>query len=99
MLDGMSLADKLKVARDWFRRSRSGEFEFTGRHADTFEALLEDCELDAALLAANKSVLEARVALLGGEHVLPTDTLLHGAGGNVVSFAEEARQRRAGRDR
>ena len=52
MLDDASLADKLAVAREWFRRSRTGEFQFTGRHADKFAELLEQCEHDATVLEA-----------------------------------------------
>lgn len=50
MLDDVNLTTKVIVARQWFRRSRAGEFDFTGRHADKFEALLESIEDDARRL-------------------------------------------------
>jgi hypothetical protein len=64
MLDDCSLTEKLAVARQWFRQSRAGEFEFTERHKDKFEELLLCAELDARLAELN--AIAARGTTAGG---------------------------------
>lgn len=48
MLDDLSLADKTRVARGWFRGVRLGEFTFTAATARSFEDLLETIEEEAS---------------------------------------------------
>ena len=73
MLEGMRLSDKLTVAREWFRRSRSGEFEFTHRHADVFAELLEQCQHDAVALEHGPDLAG------GGDNVVKLFELAGGA--------------------
>jgi hypothetical protein len=73
MLDDLPLATKLLIAGEWFRRSRSGEFDFTGRHADKFQQLLNECHDDAARLLGEPKPGDEKIVRL-----FPRDTALAG---------------------
>lgn len=74
MLDDVSLRNKTKIAREWFRRSRAGEFQFTGRHADKFEELLESIEEHAKRVEPPPTDVDVALAdnvvrlFVGGQH-------------------------------
>lgn len=70
MLDQLTLSDKLKVAQVWFERAASGDMPFTNHTAQRFGELLQQCQHEAAVTAANLDIAKANVALLEGRQQL-----------------------------
>lgn len=70
MLDQLTLSDKLKVAQVWFERASTGDMPFTEHTAQRFGELLQQCQHEAAIAAANLDIAQANVALLEGRQAL-----------------------------
>lgn len=70
MLDQLTLSDKLKVAQVWFERAAGGDMPFTEHTAQRFGELLQQCQHEAAMTAANLDIAQATIALLEGRHAL-----------------------------
>lgn len=67
MLDDMMLSDKVKVAREWFRKAGTGELKFTRASQETFLELLRTIEMEVALQSAALNIAQARLTLLDFE--------------------------------
>jgi hypothetical protein len=70
MLDDMVLSDKLKVAQVWFERASNDDMPFTPYTTRRFGELLQQCQHEAAMLAANLDIAHATIALLEGRKEL-----------------------------
>lgn len=69
MLDDLSLAEKIRVARDWFRRARHGDFPLLNdRTGNVFATLLEECEVAALTVSAERDIAIGQLALLESQH-------------------------------